>query len=78
MPETGHATKEDLINEARTLVERLLLVVGNLRDNQAEFVTSLSAKMQQYGDRAFVSPAQLFWLRDLQKYVPDERQESLF
>jgi hypothetical protein len=78
MPETGHATQQELIDEARTLIERLLPVVGNLRENQAEFVTTLHGKIQQYRDRAFVSPAQLFWLRDLQKYVPDERQANLF
>jgi hypothetical protein len=79
MPETGHATKQDLINEAQTLCSRLLPHVGALRENEREFVETLNAKIQQYGERAFVSAKQLFWLRDIeQKHVPDERQESLF
>jgi hypothetical protein len=78
MPETGHATQEDLINEARTLVERVFPHRSRLNENAAVFVAQMHSKIQQYGDQAFVSPAQLFWLRDLQKHVPDERQATLF
>lgn len=79
MPETGHTTKQDLINEAVTLTERLLPHLSALRENEREFVESLNGKLRQYGYEAFVSAKQLFWLRDLeQKHVPDERQESLF
>lgn len=79
MPETGHATREDLINEAQTLCSRLMPHIGALRDNEREFVESLDAKLKQYGSGAFVSARQLFWLRDLeQKYVPDRRQEISF
>jgi len=78
MPETGHETKKDLINEAVTLVARLVKVKHKLRENECEFVMSLDDKLRQYGYGAFVSPKQLFWLRDLeQRYVPDERQMSL-
>lgn len=76
--ETGHATKRDLINEVQTLIERLVLVKHLLRDNEAEFVLNVEAKLKQYGEGAFISAKQLFWLRDLeQRYVPDPRQMSL-
>lgn len=79
MPETGHATKKDLIDEARTLVGRLIPVKHKLRENECEFVVSLDEKLKTYGYGAFVSPKQLFWLRDLEeKNVPDERQTDLF
>jgi hypothetical protein len=79
MPETGHATKQDLINEAQTLCARLMPYIGNLRENECEFVTTLDEKLRKYGNGTFVSAKQLFWLRDLeQKHVPDERQTALF
>jgi hypothetical protein len=78
MPETGHANKKDLIDEARTLVQRLVPVKHKLRENECEFVMSLDEKLRRYGYNAFLSPKQLFWLRDLeQRHVPDERQMSL-
>lgn len=78
MPETGHANKKELIDEARKLVTRLVAVKHKLRENECEFVMSLDDKLRQYGYGAFVSPKQLFWLRDLeQKHVPDERQMNL-
>jgi hypothetical protein len=78
MPETGDKTKEDLINEAQTLVARLVLVKHKLRENECEFVMRLDDKLRRYGYGAFVSEKQLFWLRDLdQKHVPDERQMNL-
>jgi len=79
MPETGHATKEDLINEAQTLVARLVAVKHKLRENECEFVMSLDEKIRQYGYSAFVSSAQMDWLRILdKKHVLDERQAGLF
>jgi hypothetical protein len=78
MPETGHSTKEELIDEARTLVSRLVAVKHRLRENECEFVMSLDEKLRTYGYGAFVSPKQLFWLRDLeQKYADDPRQMNL-
>lgn len=79
MPETGHATKKKLIDEARELVARLVPVKHKLRENECEFVMSLDEKLKTYGYGAFVSPKQLFWLRDLEeRNVPDERQGGLF
>lgn len=78
MPETGHTTKEELIDEAQTLVARLVTVKHKLRENECEFVLSLDEKLRRYGYGAFVSPKQLFWLRDLeQRYVDDPRQMNL-
>ncbi len=79
MPETGHATKEALINEAQTLVTRLVAVKHKLRENECEFVMSLDEKLKTYGYGAFVSDKQMNWLKILDKqYVPDERQTGLF
>jgi hypothetical protein len=79
MPETGHANKKELIDEARTLVTRLVAVKHRLRENECEFVLSMDEKLKTYGYGAFVSAKQLFWMRDLeQRYVPDERQTDLF
>ena len=60
-------------------MDRLLPVVGRLRDNQADFVRSLSRKLAQYGEQTFLSEPQLVWLRALDKsHAPDERQATLF
>jgi len=79
MPDTGHASKQDPIAEAQALVDRLLPVVGRLRDKQRDFVTQMAAKLKQYGPQTYVSDAQLEWLRALDKsHAPDERQGALF
>lgn len=78
MPETGHTTKEELINEAQALVTRLVAVKHKLRENECEFVISMDEKLRRYGYGTFVSPKQMDWLRILDKnYVPDERQMNL-
>lgn len=77
--ETGHKSKEELIAEASKLVERLTPVVGKMRENEAEFIRSMSEKLKRFGAETFVSPRQLFWMRDLdERYVPDPRQVALF
>jgi hypothetical protein len=79
MPETGHATKKDLIDETRELVSRLVEVKHKLKERECEFVLSMDEKLRTYGYGAFVSAKQLFWLRDLEeRLVPDERQTGLF
>jgi hypothetical protein len=79
MPETGHASKKDMIDEARALVERLVQVKHKLRENECEFVMSLDEKLKQYGYGAFVSDKQVNWLKILDKqHSPDERQADLF
>lgn len=78
MPETGHATKQDLIDEARTLVERLVKVKHKLRKNECEFVLQLDEKLRRYGYGAYVSERQMSWLKILDKqHSLDERQMSL-
>jgi hypothetical protein len=77
--ETGHKSKEELIAEAKNLVSRLTPVVGKMRANEAEFIRSMGDKLKRYDVETFVSPAQLFWMRDLdERYVPDPRQAALF
>lgn len=75
---TGTVTKLDSFSEAKLLVAALLPHRSRLRDNQRDFVESLVIKFEKYGDNAFISEAQLNWLRELQKHLPDDRQESLF
>lgn len=78
MPQTGHANKKDLIDEARKRVERLVTVKHKLRENECEFILALDDKFRRYGYSAYLSKAQMDWLRILDKqYVPDERQMSL-
>jgi hypothetical protein len=77
--ETGHKTKQELINEAQTRVDRLVEIKHLMRENEAEFVLSLDSKLKTYGYGTFVSAKQIFRLRDLdERYVPDPRQQGLF
>lgn len=76
MPE--NKTNVAWINEAHTLVKRLITVKHKLRENECEFVMSLDEKLGRYGYGTRVSDKQMDWLRILDKnYVPDERQMSL-
>lgn len=78
MPETERKTNVAWINEAYTLVKRLIPLKHRLAENECEFVLSLDEKLRRYGYGAFISDAQMKWLRILDKqYVPDERQMSL-
>lgn len=79
MEETGHESKEALISETRTRVDRLLKVKHMMRSNEVDLVNSLAEKLERYGEKTFVSAKQLFWLRDMEeRYVPDPRQNNLF
>lgn len=78
MLETKRKTNVAWINEAYTLVRRLVPVKHKLQENECEFVTSLDEKLKQYGYGAFVSDKQMAWLKILDKqYSPDERQMNL-
>jgi len=80
MPEAGagRSTNVAWINEAYTLVKRLVAVKHKLRENECEFVMSLDEKLKTYGYGTRVSDKQMNWLRILDKqYVPDERQMNL-
>lgn len=65
----GQSTLDDVqrAQEAR----RILIDLG-LRDHLSEmdsrtsrFVEQMLERLEEYGDSAYISPAQLFWLRDL-------------
>lgn len=75
----ANQASQDPISEAQARVARLLLVKYKLRDNQAQFVGQLDAKLKQYGQETYISQPQLDWLRILdERYAPDERQGQLF
>jgi hypothetical protein len=78
MPETDRQKKEKLIDEAREVVARLVTVKHKLRENECEFVLGLEEKLKRYGCGAYLSAAQMNWLRILDgRHSPDERQMSL-
>ncbi|HEY7184333.1 MAG TPA: hypothetical protein VIC84_23055 [Blastocatellia bacterium] len=71
--------KEKLIDEAQTLVARIVSVKFKLRENECQFVMELDEKLKRYGYGTFVSDKQMNWLKILDKqYSPDERQAELF
>jgi hypothetical protein len=75
----ANQASQDPITEAQERIGRLLPVKHKLRDNQAQFVGQLDAKLKQYGQETYISQPQLDWLRILdEKYSPDERQGQLF
>jgi hypothetical protein len=78
MRKAPDANKE-LALAAAPLVERLVAVIGRLRENEAEFVSSMHEKFGRYGADTYVSDKQLKWLKDLDRqHAPDPRQVALF
>lgn len=68
---------ENYYQEACELVAQLL-EARSLRENEREFVDGLHVKLEQYGERAFLSAKQMNWLRALAKeHWRDPRQMSL-
>ena len=64
-------------NEAYELVAQFL--EKRLRENEREFVGSLAAKLEQYGERTFLSDKQMVWLRAIaQAHYTDPRQIKMF
>lgn len=67
----------ELVKEALDLIDVLLPHIGRLRENEAQFVNELHAKVEQYVVRTYLSDKQMNWLRGLAKdHVPDPRQTS--
>lgn len=58
-------TDAEKVTEARKHVEALKPLVGKMNPNQADFIGRVTKKFEQYGDRAFISNKELFFLRDL-------------
>lgn len=59
----------DRAGEAAELVARLVEHRGALDSREAKFLDSMEARCDKYGEKAFVSLKQIFWLRDLEQRV---------
>lgn len=60
---------DELRDEAEELIERLSDRSEALTERDAEFVTSLAERFEQYGERTRVTRPQVFWLRDIAERV---------
>lgn len=58
-------TPEERAREAKRLAESLLDTTPAMKEHEREFVEKMAERTQEYGEQTFVSPKQLFWLRDL-------------
>ena len=58
-------TDAEKVTEARKHVEVLIDHVAAMAPKEADFITKLAERFEQYGDRTFISNKQLFWLRDI-------------
>lgn len=59
----------DRAGEAAELVARLTSHREALSSRESEFLTSMEERCEKYGEKAFVSLKQIFWLRDLEQRV---------
>lgn len=58
-------TDAEKVTEARNHVEVLMDHIAAMAPNEADFISKLAHRFEQYGDRTFISNKQLFWLRDI-------------
>jgi hypothetical protein len=61
-------TDAEKVTEARKHVEALIDHVAEMAPNEAKFITNLSERFEQYGNKTFVTNKQLFWLRDIRMH----------
>jgi hypothetical protein len=61
--EASGANQKQRASEAQRILEQL--DESALTTDEADFVTGLIDRFEKYGDQTFVSPKQLFWLRDI-------------
>ncbi len=62
--ETGQSKEED-VREAGELLDIVRDYLSDMAPKEFEFVESMNDRFSQYGERTFVSPRQLFWLRSI-------------
>jgi hypothetical protein len=58
-------TDAEKVTEARKHIEALKPLVHKMNGNEADFITKLAKRFEEYGDRTYISNKQLFFLRDL-------------
>ena len=71
-PQWGELGKspEDAAKEVGEITDKLADAIAAMQSHEEKFVQSMYDRHAQYGDKMFVSPKQLFWLRDLlEKYL---------
>lgn len=58
-------SNQDRIDEAQKLIDRLYDTYNNgeLTNNESQFVESIESRLQQ--NNPYISPKQIFWLRDI-------------
>jgi len=67
--ETGKSL-EEMAKEATDIATQLIDSTQAMAEHEARFVIGVLERLEKYGDRTFISPKQLFWLRDLlEKYL---------
>lgn len=63
--ETGHATMRERAEEVGRLLASISSNIESLGYNENIFVNSMIERYHEFGDGLWVSPQQLFWLRDI-------------
>ena len=66
--ETGQSKEED-VREAGKLLDIVRDYLSDMTPKELEFVESMNDRFGQYGERTFISPRQLFWLRAIRDKV---------
>jgi hypothetical protein len=63
-------TPERRAEEAQQLIKQLADHTETMNQKEQGFISETSDRLDQYGTKAFISPKQLFYLRDLvSRYV---------
>ncbi len=58
--------------EFARMLEELAPEIDNMKDTPRSFMTDMVEKNKTYGERVFVSPKQLAWIKDLhEEYIGD-------
>ncbi len=66
--ETGQSKEED-VREAGKLLDIVRDYIDTLTPKEFTFVEGMGERFDQYQERTFVSPRQLFWLRAIRDKV---------
>ena len=66
--ETGQSKEED-VREAQQLLDLVTDDAEGMTSKEQEFIYDMQGRFDQYQERTFVSPRQLFWLRAIRDRV---------
>lgn len=68
-------TPIERVQEAEEPCRRLKEQEPRLRDKELEFVNDITERLERFQDDTFVSPKQIFWLRDIYQRLTDGEDE---